>query len=90
MIKSIAWAFAALLFIAAAAGLGFWLAPLMLASGRPELILLAYLLPFCGVVAGLALYIAWADSGWSAPDDPGEEAQVGASPSHGPLLPALH
>ncbi|MNU09756.1 hypothetical protein D3C72_2565090 [compost metagenome] len=36
----------------------------MLSSARPELILLAYLLPFCGVVAGLSFYIAWADTEW--------------------------
>lgn len=65
MTKTIVTILAALLYLAAGAGLAFWLGPQMLTSGRPELILLAWLLAPCWMVGGLLAYIVWADSAWS-------------------------
>lgn len=64
MTKIILTTLAVLLFLAAGGAVAFWLGPLMLTSGRPELILLAWLLPFCWLISGVLAYIAWADSGW--------------------------
>lgn len=50
--------------ISGAAGLYWYAGPEFLASGRPELVLLAYLLPIVWVVAVLVAWIALADLGW--------------------------
>lgn len=41
-----------------------YLAPLMLFSTRPEMVLVAFAAPALWLVISLLVYIAWADSGW--------------------------
>lgn len=64
MLKTIALLAAALLWLFLAAVMAHQLAPLMLTSGRPELVLLAFLLPPAWLILGLAAYIKFADYGW--------------------------
>lgn len=64
MIKATLSTLLALSFIAIGAALAFWLGPEMLISGHPALVLLAWLLPPAWLIAGLAIFIIWADSGW--------------------------
>lgn len=64
MLKTIALLAAALLWLILAVVMAHQLAPLMLTSGRPELVLLAFLLPPAWLILGLAAYIKFADYGW--------------------------
>lgn len=44
----------------------FYLAPVMFFSPRPEMVLIAVLVPALWLICSLLTFIAWADAGWPA------------------------
>lgn len=72
LIVSLAWT-------AVAAWVAVELCPLMIVSGQPHLILLAFLVPPAWLIATLFAYIAWAGSSWSRA---GPAAELSLDKSH--------
>ncbi|WP_374979036.1 hypothetical protein PSGK_19010 [Pseudomonas solani] len=64
MAKRILIALALFAWLSTTAGALFILAPTMFFSPRPEMVLVAFLVPAIWLVLSLLAYIAWADSGW--------------------------
>jgi hypothetical protein len=56
-----AFALVALLYLFAGLAIGLWLGPLLLTSGRPELVATAWAALPAWLLLGLFGYIAWAD-----------------------------
>lgn len=42
----------------------FYLAPVMFFSPRPEMVLIAFLMPALWLICSVLAFIAWADAGW--------------------------
>ncbi|WP_236233235.1 hypothetical protein [Pseudomonas tohonis] len=78
MAKRILIALVLLAWLSATACALFGLAPTMLFSTRPEMVLVAFLAPVIWLVLSLLAYIAWADSGWR---------ERWEAPAHAPIPP---
>lgn len=52
----------------------FYLAPVMFFSPRPEMVLIAFLMPALWLICSVLAFIAWADSGW--PLEPRPAVQI--------------
>lgn len=61
----------------------FYLAPVMFFSPRPEMVLIAFLVPALWLICSVLAFIAWADAGW--PPDPQRIDQ-----RHAPMAPSRY
>ncbi|MDU9416193.1 MULTISPECIES: hypothetical protein [Pseudomonas] len=52
----------------------FYLAPVMFFSARPEMVLIAFLVPALWMICSVLAFIAWADAGW--PPEPRSAVQI--------------